>query len=478
MLIRALLLVADAELRERLARALEDLEVLVLEGEAVPAWDDLPQAAFDLLLTTTSELPPPPERAIAGIRSLPEGPEVIVLTELTDLDARARLLAAGALSVLSPGLSRSRLRKTLGVLIARHRRTRVGQMIAQREKGTSRLSDFSSRSPAMSALLATAAKVVEADTSLFIVGETGVGKEWLARAIHAEGPRGSGPFVAVNPGSLPETLLESELFGHEKGAFTGASRARRGAFELAHGGTLFLDEIGEMPPHLQVKLLRAVQERAIQRLGSEQLLEIDVRIMSATHQNLAAAVEEKSFRQDLYYRLSVMTLTVPPLRERREDILPLVDTYLDQFRTQLNRLEVAGASREAREALEAYSWPGNVRELINVVERAVLLCDGSEVTLEELPEEISGRAIQSAAGGDAGDRSDWNDRPFAEARERVLEEFERGYLQRLLERSRGRVGEAARRAGIDRRTLYAKMKRLGLSKGEYRTDRPGGSKTG
>ena len=258
------------------------------------------------------------------------------------LQLRARLLAAGALAVLPSSLSAEGLQETLATFVERQRDAAVDQIRADREIDTSKLGDFSSASPAMRQLLRLAKKVAAADTSLLILGETGTGKEWLGRAIHAEGPRASGPFIAVNPSALPEQLLESELFGHEKGAFTGASRARRGAFELAHGGTLFLDEIGDMPAHLQIKLLRVLQEREIKRLGSERPVAVDVRIMAATNQDLDAAIEDKSFRRDLYFRLSVMKLTVPPLRDRREDIPPLVETYMELYRKQLGRLDIEG----------------------------------------------------------------------------------------------------------------------------------------
>ncbi len=475
MLIRALLQVGEEVLRRRLSSALTSLEVLVLEPpNDAPAGSDLGHEAFDLLVTTSDELLASPQESISRVRALPDRPEVIVLSEPNDAGGRARLLAAGAFAVLSPSVSDDELRATLQTLVARHRKTSVDQVIAERAGGVSRLADFSSRSPAMRSLLAIARKVVDADTSLLIQGETGVGKEWLARAIHAEGPRATGPFIAVNPSEVPEQLLESELFGHDKGAFTGASRARRGAFELAHRGTLFLDEVGEMPSHLQVKLLRALQERSVKRLGSERSLEVDVRIMSATNQNLVADVESKRFRQDLYYRLGVMTLTLPPLRERREDILPLVDTYLLQFRAQLGRTDIRGAAPEVKAALEAYSWPGNVRELINVVERSVLLCEEDRITLDDLPEELSsdlggGHGAASLWQGPKG--ADWNSLPLADARAAVLDEFERQYLDRLLRATGGRVGEAARRAGIDRRTLYSKMRLLGLEKGSYKTPR-------
>jgi DNA-binding NtrC family response regulator len=323
----------------------------------------------------------------------------------------------------------------------------------------------------MKELLRVAKKVAAADTSLLILGETGTGKEWLGRAIHAEGPRASGPFIAVNPSALPEQLLESELFGHEKGAFTGASRARRGAFELAHGGTLFLDEIGDMPAHLQIKLLRVLQEREIKRLGSERSVAIDVRIMAATNQDLDAAIEDKSFRQDLYFRLSVMKLTLPPLRDRREDIPPLVETYVELYRRQLGRLDIEGTSFEAMRALETYGWPGNVRELINVIERSVLLCEGRLITLDDLPEEVAGAGAGDAPAGGPGelDFATWMDRPLPEAREAILGAFEASYLARLLAETNGSVGATATRAGVEPRTLYNKMKLYGLRKEDFKS---------
>ncbi len=473
MLIRTLLAVGDESLRRLVRRALDDSPVLLTEtvgGERF--WAGLRDEVFDLVVTTLSTLPEPLEISLSEVRNLRARPEVVILTDERDLSERARLLAAGAFAVLPRSLSAARLTETLGALVQRHRVSAIDRLKTEVETDEPRLGEFSSRSEPMHELLALAGKVASADTSLLILGETGVGKEWLGRAIHADGSRKDQPFVAVNPAALPEQLLESELFGHEKGAFTGATKARRGAFELAHGGTLFLDEIGDMPAHLQIKLLRVLQERKIQRLGSESQIAIDVRLMAATNQDLDTAMAEKRFRRDLYYRLSVMTLTVPPLRRRPEDIPALVETYVDQFRTQLRKPQIEGTSVEAMRALQGYAWPGNVRELINVIERAVLLCEGELITLEELPEStcgagskppdsVAGLSLESTPG-------DWRGMTLTDARDAVIAEFERAYLTRLLQETRGQVGETAKQAGIDPRTLYNKMKLYGLKKKSFR----------
>jgi DNA-binding NtrC family response regulator len=272
------------------------------------------------------------------------------------------------------------------------RRVDLGRRVhAASPPSESRLRDFASLSPRMQAFMALARKVVDADSSLLLLGETGTGKEWFARAVHKEGPRSAGPFVAVNCGAFPESLFESELFGHEQGAFTGASRAHKGYFEQAEGGTLFLDEIGELPLHLQVKLLRVLEDRRVQRLGAERSFRVDIRLLVATHRDLEREVEAGRFREDLFYRLAVVTLPIPPLRERAEDIPDLFASYLEFFRAALNR-PIYGVQKTALEALARYRWPGNVRELINVVERAVLLSPGPEIGLTDLPITISSQA--------------------------------------------------------------------------------------
>jgi DNA-binding NtrC family response regulator len=324
----------------------------------------------------------------------------------------------------------------------------------------------------MQRFLRLARRVVKGDSALLILGETGVGKERLARSIHSESSRASGPFVTVNCGALPESLLESELFGHEEGAFTGAVRARRGYFELAHRGTIFLDEIGEMALHLQVKLLRVLEDKSIRRVGSEKPIEVDVRIMAATNRDLKREMEDHRFRADLYYRLAVVTLTVPPLRERREDIQELASAFLDRIRRQLGR-PVMRFHPDAMEALIRHHWPGNVRELINAIERAVLLAPDNEIRVSDFR---SGESFADApeaghAAPPPAERprfDEYFDRPLAEARERLSSAFEKDYLERTLTLCRGRVGDAARRSGVNERTLYAMMRRHGLRKEDFR----------
>ncbi len=325
----------------------------------------------------------------------------------------------------------------------------------------------------MQAFLHVARRMTTSNTSLLITGETGVGKEWLARAIHGESPRNTGPFVAINCGALPEGLLESELFGHEKGAFTGATRSKRGHFEAAEGGSLFLDEIGEIPLHLQVRLLRVIQAREVQRLGAEQPLRVDVRILAATNRNLLQEVACGNFRRDLYYRLSVVSLAVPPLRERREDIPDLIERYLTHFQSQLPN-SIQGVDPHALQALIEYNWPGNVRELINVIERAVLLCEGERISRQDLPDVIARNdtlpaPILVTPDADQGLPASWLQLPLKEAQQKLRDRFEQAYLVGLLQQTRGRVGETARRAGISSRSLYTRMLRLGLRKEDFRS---------
>ena len=285
------------------------------------------------------------------------------------------------------------------------------------------------------------------------------------------------PFVSVNCGALPESLLESELFGHEEGAFTGATRPRRGWFEVAHRGTIFLDEIGEMPHHLQVKLLRVLQTREVQRVGGERALSVDVRIMAATNRDLEADVDTGRFRADLFYRLSVVTLEIPPLRTRPEDIAVLVERYIQHFAATF-ATDVHGIQPEALAALQRYRCPGNVRELVNIVERAMILCPERLIRPQDLPEAVrrgvgatgkSAEAPDDPAGSlDALLPADWSDRPLREVCDAVVEEVEKKYLIALLQTTRGRIGETARRAGINPRSVYNKMRRYGLEKMAFR----------
>ena len=478
MLGRLLLAIGDARLRARLRRSAAQADMLVESVEnPEQIWERLAQHASDILVVSRTMLPEPAAESVASFRGLPDSPEVVVLDDARDAEDRARLIAAGCYAVLEADLSSAGLREVLSAILTRRRSLAAPGLVARRSIADPRLSDFITSSPAMASFMELVHRVVASDTSLLILGETGVGKEHLARAIHAEGPRSSGPFIAVNCGALAETLLESELFGHEEGAFTGATRSRRGCFELAHKGVVFLDEIGELPAHLQVKLLHVLQRREIQRLGGETPISIDVRVMAATNRDIADEVEARRFRPDLYYRLGVVTLAIPPLRERRDDIGVLADSYLDYFRTHIRR-DVRRIAPEALAALEAYDWPGNVRELVNIIERAMLLATGSEITLADLPgsvrrtvdEDGPPRGEAPAAAVERRARA-WIERPLREARAQVLDEFEREYLSALLAETGGRIGETAKRAGIETRSLFDKLKRHGLRKEDFRPPR-------
>ena len=291
-------------------------------------------------------------------------------------------------------------------------------------------------------------------STVLVTGESGVGKEVVAREIHACDERTRDkPFVAVNCGAVPETLLEAELFGHERGAFTGAVRTRRGVFEQAHGGTLFLDEIGDMTPAMQVKMLRALQERAVVRVGGESAIALDVRVICASHQDLAEMVERQAFRKDLYYRINVINLRVPPLRERPDDILWLADRFMTEHE-RLRSGERKSLSRAAERVLMAYPWPGNVRELRHCIERGWILSENSTLMPEALFEEASLRHVAHFQDGES-----LND---------YLHACERAYVLRTLERNDGQITASAAELGISRKNLWEKMRRLVVDQGDVR----------
>jgi two-component system, NtrC family, response regulator HydG len=300
------------------------------------------------------------------------------------------------------------------------------------------------RSSLMLALFESIAKVAASDVVVHIAGESGTGKELVARAIHLRSRRAGGPFVKVNCGALTDTLLESELFGHEKGAFTGAIKRKLGRFELADKGTLFLDEVGDMTPNLQLKLLRVLQEKQFERVGGEETVEVDVRVVSATHRDLKAAVEAGQFREDLFYRLHVVPFRVPPLRERREDIPLLVEHFIAKLAPRANP-RVRRIEENALARLTTYGWPGNVRELENVIERGVLVAKGSEITIADLPESMR---EETTATSD-----------FVVPPHRTLAEIEKMAIVQTLQRTNWNKQEAAQILGLYRPTLYSKMKK-------------------
>ena len=317
-------------------------------------------------------------------------------------------------------------------------------------------SEIISRSARMEEVLAEARMVAQSDASVLLRGDSGAGKELLARAIHKASPRAKKPFVAVNCGAIPEALLESELFGHMKGAFTDASSNHKGLFQAADGGTLLLDEIGDMPPALQVKLLRVLQERAVRPLGSSQSIPVDVRIISATHRDLEAAMAASQFREDLYYRLNVVTLHLPTLGERREDIALLANHFLNRLAGKYGK-RLSGFAPEALKALTTASWPGNVRQLFNVVEQVCALSTTPLVPLALVQRALRTPSIEVLNYADA------------------KQKFEREYLVGLLKLTDGNVADAARLADRNRTEFYRLLQKHALTPGQFKADLPGGA---
>jgi DNA-binding NtrC family response regulator len=336
-----------------------------------------------------------------------------------------------------------------------HELERRERLVAKRERELNLLRErvarhaaskqFIAGSAAMQDVLELAARVAPLDTTVLVYGESGTGKEFIVRMIHDQSPRAAGPFVSINCAALTETLLESELFGHVRGAFTGAVRDKAGLFEVAGDGTLFLDEIGEVAPTVQAKLLRALQEREIRRVGAERTIKVNARVVAATNRDLKAAVEAGTFREDLYFRLGAFVITVPPLRDRREDIPALVNDFVRRAATRIKK-DVQTVSSEAMTALMNYRWPGNVRELEHAIERAVIVARGASIRVRELPPEVSQKTRQHASDDDSLD----------------LQAQERATIERALERFRGNRKEAAGALKISTVTLWRKMKQYGL----------------
>lgn len=372
----------------------------------------------------------------------------IIVSGRAGVAEAVEVMKAGAFDFLQKPLDLRRLRLALDRAVERQRTRRELLRLRRELETTEGDRHLLGSSAPMRALRELIAKVGPSDASAVIIGESGAGKELVARALARASARAARPFVAINCAAVPGSLLESEFFGHERGAFTGADARRLGAFDLADGGTLFLDEIGELPFDLQAKLLRVLEEQRFRRLGGSGEVQVDVRVIAASNRNLSAEVAVGRFRLDLLYRLNVVTVKVPPLRERGEDVWHLAQHFLDQHRRRLGK-SVAVISPEALAALTAYAWPGNVRELRNVMERAAILSDGDVLRRRDLPEEIAGHTGEaSVAGGPWGDLT--------------LADLEQKYILETLRRCGGNQTKAAQKLGITSRTLYNKLQKWGL----------------
>jgi len=379
---------------------------------------------------------------------------VIVVTAFATIESAVGAIKEGAFDYLPKNFSVDQLTVVVERALRQRRLAVENRNLREQLQHALKLENVVGASAAMARVFELVKKAARSEANILVAGESGTGKELIARAVHANSPRAAGAFVPVDCASLPENLLESELFGHEKGAFTGAVRTKPGLMEVASGGTLFLDEIGELPLGLQVKLLRALQERQIRRVGGTSLIDVDVRVVSATNRNLRDAVLKGQFREELFYRINVIAVELPPLRDRAGDVKLLAHVFLQRY----GQGRVTGINDAAMSALESYAWPGNVRELQNVIERACALTEGPTVSTADLPEHVSkggrGPLATGAAPAGGGDLTLPPGLGLKEAKERWMGTLEAKYLRDLLARHGGNVSAAAKAAGIDRKTFH------------------------
>jgi DNA-binding NtrC family response regulator len=467
MFLRTAVVAEPGETRRRVGSALNDVESIATNLPNVTELSGLlERRSVDLVVVDAALLPESADAFIQSLRDTPDPPHLVVVGLEEDPERRAALLAAGCLAVIPDSVDEGIFHDCFRAIVER-RLEEADAQVHEIPDDDFTLADYATVSPVMGRFLRSARRTATSDATVLVVGETGVGKGLLAQSLHNESPRG-GPFVAVSCAALTPTLVESELFGHERGSFTGADRDRRGCFELAHRGTLFLDEIGELPIHLQPKLLRALEEREVQPLGSEEPIQVDVRFMTATNRDLQKEVAEGRFREDLYYRLAVMRLQLPALRERAEDIPEIAQSYVDHHRA-LAHSDVTGISEAAMECLVAYPWPGNIRELANVIERAVIMGTREEIQPSDLPSAVQECSSDREALTPLS--TDWAQLPWRTVRRQVLDQTERRYLVEILRDSEGKIRNAAQRAGMAPRSLAEKMSRHGLRKEEFRAVR-------
>jgi DNA-binding NtrC family response regulator len=406
------------------------------------AFTELKRTEFDVVLTDLN-MP-----GLTGLelceRIVENRPDVlvVVITAFGSMEAAISAIRAGAYDFVTKPVDMEMLALTLERAMQRRRLEEKVRVLSEALDRSRPFEDLIGESPAMHRLFDDLARMARSEASVLITGETGTGKELVAKAIHERGPRRRGPFVPLDCAAMPETLLESELFGHRRGAFTDARSSREGLFQTAHGGTLFLDEVGEIPVAVQPKLLRALETGTVRPIGADEEVNVDVRFIAATNRDLESAIEEDRFREDLYYRINVLQVDLPPLRSRGTDVLLIAQRFIERMAESAGK-PVTGMTRPVAERLLSYSWPGNVRELRNIIERAVALTQCDQIVVEDLPEKIrsySGSPVL-ATGSDPSEL-------------RSLDSIERAYVQHVLKAVGGNKSRAARILGLDRKTLY------------------------
>jgi two-component system, NtrC family, response regulator HydG len=467
MSVRTILIVDDeAASRYALRRALEHAYRIAEADSAAAAREALMRERADLVLLDIIMSGEDGMSFLRWMREAGHAQPVIVISALDTARTAVEALKLGAADYLAKGFDVEELRKRVGNLLRLSTLEQENARLRERLVTEGEFGPMLAATPEMRRLFEMAARVAETDTTVLILGESGTGKDLLAQEIHARSPRAGKPFIALNCAALPENLIESELFGYEKGAFTGAAQQKKGKFELANGGTIFLDEIGDMNPVTQAKVLRALENRVIERLGGTQTIPVDVRVISATHRDLPEEISAGRFREDLFYRLHVVSLDVPSLRARKEDIPLLAAAFLKMHSASMSRggeaartAHTSRLSRDAMDALMHYDWPGNVRELKNALERSLVFARGEEITREDLPAEITSgtggvvRASRAGAEDDSLSEPDFRD---------AKRKFEVAYITRQLERHKWNISRTAATIGLHRQSLQEKLRELGI----------------
>jgi len=459
----SVLVVEDNDLERQITAETLREEGFAVEEAAVGkrAMELLALSRFDVVLTDLMMPGMSGDELLAKVHVSYPSAQVVVLTAHGTIDSAVQAMKNGAFYYLAKPTDRETLVMTVAKAAELANLQQENQLLKRKLEGKFEIQGIIGQDPAIQEVIRMMRKVAPSNSTVLIQGESGTGKEIVARGIHRLSPRAQRQFVAINCSAIPDTLIENEFFGHERGAFTGATERKQGLFEAADKSTLFLDEIADLPQGLQAKILRVLQEREVRRVGGNESFHIDVRLVAATNKSLAEEVAEERFREDLYYRINVVTITLPPLRDRRGDIPLLANHALAKF-GHLAELRVKEISREAMEVLLDYSWPGNVRQLQSAIERAILLCEGDTVMPRDLPQEVLSRKTLARTGERAA-HADGFDIPSEGMN---FENFERDLILQAMEKNDWVIAKAAKMLGMSYRTLQYRLDKFGLKRGE------------